>query len=315
MPIPPKRKGRLDWLPFRLRSLVFEWKSLARVERSYFVGALRFVERRLRPQATILFYPEVPRVGSVAFFLSSALGYRMTNDLRMPVDGAMRYHDATFSDERIPSEVFVALRPVNAECCDIRKDHVQEVFDRVFGYSISVDPLTHVGPMVEKSNLNATKDAKVIEGPLAADQVRPGYVYQHRVDARVGDGWIEEMRIPVYGGAIPPISMRRRPEDAPFISRSSHTDVVEADQVLSPEEIDRVLQFARELKMDFGDLDAMRDAQDGRLYILDANNTPNGPTSRISDDVYSWSVLKMAAAFEASLLPPERRSRHRALLD
>ena len=311
MPIPPKRKGRFDWLPQPMRRWVFEWKSLARVEKNYLLGFARWVARRVRPSATVLFYPDVPKLGSVAFFLSSALGYRITNDPRVDVDAVVFYHDATVSDARSPAEIVSGRRAVNAGCRDIRKTHVQDVFARVFGYPLAVDPLTFTGPMVEKSDDNATKDARIVNGPLRPEQVRDGYVYQRRVDARVDGGWIEEMRIPVYGDAISVVSVRRQPAGGPLIARASRTDVVEPEEALSPEEIDRVVAFARELRMDFGAMDAMRDARDGRLYILDANTTPNGPTSRVSDDAYSWSVVRLARDFEALLLPPERRPKRR----
>jgi len=51
--------------------------------------------------------------------------------------------------------------------------------------------------------------------------------------------------------------------------------------VLSEEEADRVQRFCRGMGLDYGELDAVRDASSGRLYVVDVNNTPFGPPAKV----------------------------------
>ena len=40
---------------------------------------------------------------------------------------------------------------------------------------------------------------------------------------------------------------------------------------------EKILLFCRRMGLDYGELDMLRDREDGRLYIVDVNNTPFGP--------------------------------------
>ena len=78
--------------------------------------------------------------------------------------------------------------------------------------------------------------------------------------------------------------------------------------VLSAIELDLVLQFCRAIGLDYGELDIVRDQEDGRIYIVDANNTPFGPLTRDIQvrwyfDRQSWRALKyLAGAFRAAFV-------------
>ena len=49
---------------------------------------------------------------------------------------------------------------------DISKTRVDEAFSKVFGYSPMVDPRTHAGPLVRKSERNGAHDGEIIIGPV-----------------------------------------------------------------------------------------------------------------------------------------------------
>jgi hypothetical protein len=64
--------------------------------------------------------------------------------------------------------------------------------------------------------------------------------------------------------------------------------------------------------LDYGELDVLRDADDGRLYVVDVNTTPFGPVNRRLDDSWwfdrlSWqSLTRLCNAFERELGPTSR---------
>ena len=45
--------------------------------------------------------------------------------------------------------------------------------------------------------------------------------------------------------------------------------------MLSKDEQAKLLQFCRAIGLDYGELDVLRDNGDGRIYVVDANNTPD----------------------------------------
>ncbi len=49
------------------------------------------------------------------------------------------------------------------------------------------------------------------------------------------------------------------------------------EEVFSREELDQISAFTREIGLDWGGVDVLRDRNDGKLYIVDANKTDMGP--------------------------------------
>ena len=52
-----------------------------------------------------------------------------------------------------------------------------------------------------------------------------------------------------------------------------HTDVRLADEVFSRQEQEQISEFCRQIGLDFGCIDVLRDVEDGRIYIVDVNRT------------------------------------------
>ncbi len=47
------------------------------------------------------------------------------------------------------------------------------------------------------------------------------------------------------------------------------------EEVFTPEEIENILKLADQLNVDYGELDILRDNEDGKVWVLDVNKTPN----------------------------------------
>lgn len=76
----------------------------------------------------------------------------------------------------------------------------------VRGYGAGLDPLTHHGPCVRKSDLNA-HDGVIIQCPIV--QVDERSVYQKVIENTDADGNARDIRVPVFGSAIPFSSQRQ----------------------------------------------------------------------------------------------------------
>jgi hypothetical protein len=231
---------------------------------------------------TILFYPHYPSHKTTIFKICSRLGYNITTDIGRPVALAFVWENTTFrEDDEAIIDLSGRVRVVNLECRDISKSHIGRVFDRVFGYNLTVDPFTHEGPCARKNDLNATKSGEVIECPV--ESVEEGFAYHKLVDTEVEDTVLEEIRVPFIGGTIPHVYIKHKSIENRFGTGWTDVTTFETEEVLSTGEVEKVLRFCEELSLEFGEIDVLRDVHDGRIYIVDANNTPWGPPREFSN--------------------------------
>ncbi|MCW5712999.1 MAG: hypothetical protein KIT43_00595 [Bauldia sp.] len=183
---------------------------------------------------------------------------------------------------------------LNGACTDIRKSTVDRVHREVFGYSAAIDPFVFDGAIVEKSEENAARDGVILAGPLAS--TRPGKVYQRLISNNRGDV-LEELRIAVVFGTIPHVVICWKAAAVRFVRIANRAGLVEPSKVLSAGEMERIAAFCAALGLDCGELDAIRDPADGRLYILDANKTPIGPARVLP----LWQTLRSVALIGQAL--------------
>lgn len=217
--------------------------------------------------------------------------------------GALTFRnlDATFDEA--PADA------INGRCTDISKSKVAEVFEKVFGYELTVDPEAHDGPMVEKSEENATHDGRVVQGPMAP---RPGLVYQHLVDNEQ-DGVVEDLRPCIVGREIAFVYRKRRPVAIRFSNDNTSITVATPDDVFSPVEQQGVLDVADALGLDVGELDVLRDRASGRIYVVDAAKTPHSPGEACVNWAGIRAMRRAAAAFRREFVDGGTGRRRAAL--
>src|SRR3972149_6205746 len=146
-----------------------------------------------------------------------------------------------------------------------------------------------------KLNWNALHKGQTIECPT---EPREGdFVYQKLICNETEDGFVEDMRVPIYGNRTPFVYLKYRSVKDRFVDRE-HTNtkatIVEVDEVLSVNELNNIYRFCEKIGLDYGELDVLRDKDDGRIYIVDANIAPSGPPSPISDDEGKIAVMRLA---------------------
>jgi len=157
---------------------------------------------------------------------------------------------------------------LNGDCTDISKSHVAHTFQSVFGYALSIDPETVAEPFLEKGEENGIHDGKIQNGPVPAE---PGRVYQKLIDNRTQNGTVLDLRCPTVFGEIPLVFLKERPIDRRFENLNTRVRLAAAADYFS------VDTFCAAMKLDWGGLDILRHADDGRIYIVDVNKTDMGP--------------------------------------
>lgn len=222
-----------------------------------------------RDAPSVSFYPMRPEPKMQAAWLVRALRLRI--GLR-PVPGhpTIAWDTGTYFDEsathRLPPDA------INGACLDVSKARVDATWQAVAGYGITVEPTHNRGRMVVKSEENGAHDGRLVTGP---GRRRQGFVYQRFIDTQ-RDGRVYGSRPVIIGNEMPLVLDFWRAESDLFNGRS-HCSVKSPDQMYTTTECDQIMEFARRLGMDLGELDVMRDRVSGLIYVIDANRTSFKP--------------------------------------
>ncbi|QKT03353.1 hypothetical protein HUS23_05820 [Ectothiorhodospiraceae bacterium 2226] len=322
------RSAITQLLPPKVREDYRATRGLARAQQAFrarFPTATGLFLRRLRiqfaPKRTVLFYPQLPIDNYVIYKLCGILGYKLVNDPRRRHDVAVHLFSSTRAE---PGDVLRLPKGgplINGRLRDTSKTAVAAAFERSFGYALKVDPTRYEGKAVEKAEDNGVHDARVVDCPLPPEAVRACYTYQKAVDNTLPDGGFLDYRVPVHGYSVPLVFCKHVMPGAQFQSCYSRVDVRAPHQVFDREELAKIVAFARDFGLEFGELDVLRDRTDGRIYIVDVNNVPVGPRAQSGElikarpgpslsEVDRKTMLQMAASFdqlvEESLMRAQR---------
>ncbi len=273
-----------------------------------------------------LFYPD-----KVAWFhtlrgVFKTYGWETTNNLYAEFDFAIAWNDKpkleVYLDQR-SQRIFHYLKcagyPVyNSGIRSTNRDAVEACHVMAFGYGAHVDPLTWTGKLVEKSAWNYGKDSRLLKGPLRSDQVLPDRIYMKEIDNRNPDNEYIDFRTtivdrrPVWAQQFWYYGHRRfKKQHMSYNYRSSLPE-----EVFTAKEIEQIHSFCTLFGMDFGDLDILRDVQDGHIYVVDANPTTGGNDTLeaslqdlfpgLDPDNWTHVAVKKRHAFYRSLEPFRR---------
>ena len=137
--------------------------------------------------------------------------------------------------------------------------------------------------------------------PIPAENLRPASVYQKEIDNTTGkDDMVLDYRLPIHGDQIPLIYLKYRPFATRFANQNSFAELGETGKFFSTTELQNILQMARKMGVDYGALDVLRD-KDGRIYVVDVNNTPNGPPNGLPLPESKIGMERMTGSFFALL--------------
>jgi hypothetical protein len=247
----------------------------------YGFGAIRNFLRNGFKTKNLLVYPHYPSKRSVLYKMAGRMRYNLTNKPTRPFSGAIYWEYYTNRTEfALLEKLSASQKVINLYSRDISKTFVDTAFLKIFGYSANVDPLTFSGKMVRKNNLNAMHDGVIMDGP--AKFAEQGFIYQVLIDNTVDEKTIKDIRVPIIGGVIDIAMLKYRRIFERFSNTTIKAEIVPVGQVLNEKEIELLNQFCDEIHLDYGELDVLRNNNDGKLYIVDVNNTPHGPPPCLS---------------------------------
>ncbi|NNE57087.1 MAG: hypothetical protein HKN36_03175 [Hellea sp.] len=248
--------------------------------------------------ATIVCYPKKVRSWYMIWSIFKRCGINMVGPERADKASlALHFFDNT--QTRPPKPPNNAAKTVNFDCIDIRKSTVARTFKHVFGYDLSVEPSQHSGKMVVKSEDNGAHDGKIVQGPT---KVEPDMVYQRVVNNETDDGHVRDYRCPMLFGKPLLIFIKERKTEDRFKNCNARVRLADPKDYFSADELTKVSQFCKMMKLDFGGIDILRDKESGQIYIVDVNKTDMGPPMSMSLKAKLKSVDIMAEAFSEELI-------------
>jgi len=243
---------------------------------------------------TIFAHPHYPSRGSTIYKISKELGYNITNKQRSKPEFAIFWEYTTFRKEfRLLDEISKDKYVINLHSRDISKKYVDKIHQEVFGYSTMVDPLTYNGKIVKKSDINGTHNGEIVEGPV--EFIEEDYIYQILIDNTIPGDSVMDIRVPFIGEALNFVYIKTRTISDRF-KNPTGSKVEAISDHLSDNEIKQLNQYCKILKLDYGELDVLRDKKDGRIYVIDVNNTPQGPPSKTSKKDAIYAISEMTEA-------------------
>ncbi|MEM1379554.1 MAG: hypothetical protein AAGH41_02910 [Pseudomonadota bacterium] len=251
-------------VPMTIGTLVDTWRWVE------FDRALRKAPSVGREQIKVCFTPMEARPWYFARAIVDLYGAEVV-DRPEDADIVWSFDDATYTDE---IDVSGKLMTVNALCNDVSKTTVSRVSGEVFGTDLAVDPRTFSGLMVEKSEINGAHDGRKVQGPI---EPKEGFVYQRLIDNEIPGGMVEDLRTTIMGGRPVMVFRKRRPIDQRFANANQDVILTSLEDVFSAQDIRQITRYAREIGLDAGGLDVLRDRHTGQLFVVDANKTDMGP--------------------------------------
>ncbi len=195
------------------------------------------------------------------------------------------------------SKNFLDAKKINSNCNDISKKRVGKIFEETFMYSLNVDPTNCKGKIVMKSDENGKHDGKIIDAPLERSAVRQENVYNVLINNIEENDKAKDYRIPFIGELSKFCYQKTRPILDRFTNENIRTEVLKTKDVFDQEEINKISHFCKLMRLDYGELDCLRDINSGKIYVLDVNKTPTGPPHGISLSNKLYVIIEMSTLF------------------
>ncbi len=190
---------------------------------------------------------------------------------------------------------------LNFNCVDISKKNVEKIQEEVFGYGMSVDPKTHIGYCVCKSDENAKHDGRIIQCPT--DNVDDNKVYQVVIDNHDKNRLdvYFDYRVCVMGCSIPVIYKKYKTLEKRFTNDTFEAEIC-AENIIPQAIQNLIIQFCQKIQCDFCELDVLQDQNSGKWFVIDVNKTPYGPPASLPASEKKKAVALLSNGFRKSFL-------------
>lgn len=282
------------WTPIRLPRGLSWPEKLGKQIRHVAHWSQLAMRNRGRPPAFIA-WPDLPSRRSVLYKLCRELGWELTNQPRKSVVGIMRFEDSTEKFTPLPQWLLASDACIlNQDCVDIRKQTLEKHHVEAFGYGMRIEPLQHPGELVIKSDTNAQHDGRIVQGPLRAEQIVDTHVYQRVIRNQDASGRWLDMRVVWIQNLAPFAYLKFKHEHERFTNQTASVELIAVRDLLSSEEIKNITKLMALHQTEAAELDVLRDADDGKIYVVDLNPTPWGPPVQLGSFQANKAISSMS---------------------
>ncbi len=254
---------------------------------------------RRRPPV-VQVWPDMPSRRAALYKITRSLGWELTNRKRSDAVLGIKFEDATHKDTAAIPAALHAAAWWNLHCNDISKGTLEKAHQAAFGYGMRIDPTTHHGPLVVKSDENAQHDGVLIQGPIVPDQVQENVVYQREIDNRDENDEFFDYRVVYVRKDFPVVYKKYKAATRRFTNETVRVELL-ADSPFSAAEEKCIHRLAQGMNVDYAEFDALRDRTTNQLYVVDVNPTPWGPPAQLALASQGEAIARMASSFQSSL--------------
>lgn len=225
----------------------------------------------------ILFYPDKLRHHNKLRYVLEYLGIEWTHNVNDNWGTAVFWDFKTTRDKAFELDKY-GRKVINYDCVSAGKKYINLIFEKVFGYSFMVDPTEFKGSCLAKSIEQAAHNGKITQCPI--DVADNTLIYQKIIDTRINERYIRDVRVPVFKDQIGCLFSKIRPFNQLVggVNRRGHKIIYHSspDELLSKEEQGLLIEFCKQIPVEYCELDVLRSNFDGKIYVVDMNNTPSG---------------------------------------
>ncbi len=265
------------------------------------------VEKNLTPLKVYIYGNYQHFQKSTTYFMLRKAGVEMSNKLNGKYDVGIYWDPRMDINKQTPKlkQNGKKIKLINLFLVDTAKGFVAESFENHFGYGYKVDPTTFNGYCISKHNGNGTKSCFFLKCPIEANDIFKDHSYQQIIDYtdKKDPNTLYELRIPIVGGIIPCVLFKTRNRGLRFTSKNRSIHIVNPLKYLTEQECNKIITYCRYIGLELGEIDVLRSHEDGKIYIIDVNNTSWWPPNKLGDVDRNIVLNLMWNAFLESFLP------------
>lgn len=187
---------------------------------------------------------------------------------------------------------------INFHCFDISKKNVEIIHQKVWGYGMEIDPKTHHGKCVIKSDENAVHDGHIVQCPIF--DFDPSKVYQIVINNE-DSGEFFDYRVAVMKREVIIVYKKYKTLEKRFTNDTHRAEIVPVHII--PETVqNKIISFCTEIQCDFCELDVLYDLDSEKWFVIDVNKTPYGPPASLSQADKEKAVTQLSDGFQRNFL-------------
>jgi len=265
------------------------------------------IEKNLTPLKIYIYGNYSHFQKSTMYFMLRKVGVEISNKLIGTYDMGIYWDPQMDLNKQTPKlrQNGKKIRLINLFLVDTAKDFIAKAFEKHFGYGYHIDPTKYNGYCLSKHNGNGTKSCFFLKCPINATDIFKDHSYQKIIDYtdKQDPDILYELRVPIVGGIIPFVLFKTRNRGLRFTSKNRSIQIVSPLKYLTEHECHKITTYCRYIGLELGEIDILRSHEDGKIYIIDVNNTSWWPPNKLGDVDRNIVLNLLWNSFLESFLP------------